>query len=118
MNRTIFVADGFNLYHSLIQAQKDAGGASSKWLNLKSLCSSYLPIVGRVSGERATLERIFYFSAPPTHRSQGKQDQHTLYMRCLSTAARKFDDVFSGTHAATCSECSAASSFLRSRSRS
>jgi len=83
MNRTIFLVDGFNLYHSLAQAQKDAGGATTKWLDLKSLCSSILPIVGRVSGERAILELIYYFSAPPTHRSQGKQDRHTLYMRCL-----------------------------------
>ena len=83
MNRTIFVADGFNLYHSLVQAQLDAGGATAKWLDLRSLCTSFLPLVGRISSERATLERIYYFSAPPTHRSQGKQDRHALYMRCL-----------------------------------
>jgi hypothetical protein len=26
MNRTIFLVDGFNLYHSLIDAQRDSGG--------------------------------------------------------------------------------------------
>jgi len=83
MNRTIFLADGFNLYHSLIQVMEDTGGASAKWLDLKSLCSSFLPLVGRVSGERAMLERIYYFSAPPTHRGRGKQDRHSLYVRCL-----------------------------------
>lgn len=83
MNRTIFLVDGFNLYHSLVQAQLDAGGTSAKWLNLKSLCCAFLPLVGRVSGERAFPERIYYFSAPPIHRSQGKQDRHTLYVRCL-----------------------------------
>ena len=82
MNRTIFLADGFNLYHSLIEAARDAG-VTSKWLDLKSLCSSFLPLVGRAAGERATLERIHYFSAPPTHRSQGKQRRHALYVRCL-----------------------------------
>lgn len=83
MNRVVFLADGFNIYHSLVQAQRDSGGASTKWLDLHSLCSSYLPIAGKISGERAMLERVHYFSAPPTHRSQGKQNRHTLYVRCL-----------------------------------
>lgn len=83
MNRVVFLVDGFNLYHSLAQAQRDAGGASAKWLHLSSLCSSFVPIIGKAYGERATLERIHYFSAPPTHRSQGKQDRHTSYIRCL-----------------------------------
>lgn len=83
MNRTVFLADGFNLYHSLVQAQIDGGGTTTKWLDLRSLCSSFLPLIGRISSERATLERIYYFSAPPTHRSQDKQARHAIYMRCL-----------------------------------
>ncbi len=83
MNRTVFLVDGFNVYHSLAQAQADAGGSTTKWLDLQSLCRSYLPIAGRVGGERAVLERIYYFSAPPTHRSSDKQRRHSLYMRCL-----------------------------------
>lgn len=83
MNRTVFLVDGFNVYHSLVQAQRDADGESTKWLDLRSLCDSFLPIAGRVASERASLERIIYFSAPPTHRAQGKQDRHTLYMTCL-----------------------------------
>lgn len=83
MNRTIFLVDGFNLYHSLVDAQRNSAGRSAKWLDLKRLCSSYLSVAGRVSGSRASLERVYYFSAPPTHRSQGKQDRYTLYTRCL-----------------------------------
>ncbi|MDD5454896.1 MAG: NYN domain-containing protein [Candidatus Ratteibacteria bacterium] len=83
MNRTIFLVDGFNLYHSLVDAQKETHGKVSKWLDLKNLCLSYLPVAGRIAGNRANLERIYYFSAPPTHRSQDKQDRHSLYMRCL-----------------------------------
>nr|VFK34032.1 MAG: NYN domain-containing protein [Candidatus Kentron sp. MB]VFK76205.1 MAG: NYN domain-containing protein [Candidatus Kentron sp. MB] len=83
----IFLVDGFNLYHSLIQAQKDAPkdtkGATAKWLDLKGLCSSFLPSIGRISGRRATLEHIYYFSALPTHRDQSKQNRHALYVRCL-----------------------------------
>ena len=83
MNRTIFLVDGFNLYHSLLEAQRASGGRTTKWLNVKGLCSSFLPLAGHVFGEKASLERIYYFSAPPTHRSQGKQNRHKLYMRCL-----------------------------------
>jgi len=83
MNRTVFLIDGFNVYHSAAQAQFDARGATTKWLDLKNLCSSFLPIAGQASAERATLERIYYFSAPPTHRSKDKQQRHSLYMKCL-----------------------------------
>ena len=83
MNRTVFLVDGFNLNHSLFEANHDAKGATTKWLDLKKLCCSYLPLVGQVGSRRAELEHIYYFSAPPTHRAQGKIDRHELYMRCL-----------------------------------
>jgi len=43
MNRTIFLVDGFNLYHSLIDAQRDSGGSSAKWLDLKKKLMLLLP---------------------------------------------------------------------------
>ena len=83
MNRTAFLVDGFNLYHSLVEASKDAQGVTTKWLDLKSLCSSYLSAAGKIAQERATLQKIYYFSAPPIHRSQGKLDRHALYVKCI-----------------------------------
>jgi len=83
MNRTVFLVDGFNLYHSLVEASRDARGATTKWLDLSSLCCSYLPISGHTAGEWATLQRIYWFSASPTHRSQDKIERHRLYVRCL-----------------------------------
>lgn len=82
MNRTVFIVDGFNLYHSLIEAERDSS-SGTKWLDLKKLCSSYLPIAASIGGSRAELESIYYFSASPTHRAQDKIDRHALYMRCL-----------------------------------
>jgi uncharacterized LabA/DUF88 family protein len=58
MNRVTFLVDGFNLYHSLREAAK-ATGASLKWLDLQSLCASYLSAIGGA----ARLEQVFYFSA-------------------------------------------------------
>lgn len=59
--RTIFLVDGFNLYHSVAQASYDLNlnGAGTKWLNIRSLCSSYLHLIDRA----ARLEEIYYFSA-------------------------------------------------------
>jgi uncharacterized LabA/DUF88 family protein len=84
MKRVVFLVDGFNLYHSLAEAQRDSYGKTTKWLDLQALCSSFLPVAGRVAGERAELASIHYFSASPTHRSQSKIDRHALYTCCLS----------------------------------
>ena len=56
-NRTVFIIDGFNLYHSVKQASKDLGLADkgTKWLDIRSLCSSYLYILGG----NAQLEKIY-----------------------------------------------------------
>ena len=84
MKRVVFLVDGFNLYHSLADAQRDAHGKTTKWLDLGSLCASFLPLVARIAGERAELACIHYFSASPTHRSQSKIDRHALCSRCLA----------------------------------
>jgi uncharacterized LabA/DUF88 family protein len=84
MKRVVFLVDGFNLYHSLAEAQRDSHGKTTKWLDLQALCSSFLPVAARVVSERAELASIHYFSASPTHRSQSKIDRHALYTRCLS----------------------------------
>jgi hypothetical protein len=46
MNRTTFLVDGFNVYHSAKAAAFDMRGASTKWLDFRSLLSSYLPVIG------------------------------------------------------------------------
>jgi len=83
MNRTIFVVDGFNLYHSLVDAGRDANKATTKWLDLRKLCNTYLSGVGEIVGERVSLERVYYYSAPPTHQSREKISRHKYYMKCL-----------------------------------
>jgi len=84
MNRTVFLVDGFNLYHSLRTASKDLGGASTKWLNLPQLLESYLPAIGG----RATTEKIYYFSALATHlekRQPGITSRHRMYIDSLKS---------------------------------
>lgn len=58
-NRVCFLVDGFNVYHSVCEAEKVIKGPSIKWLDMKALCASYLSSIGG----GATLEKVFYFSA-------------------------------------------------------
>jgi len=83
MGRVIYLVDGFNLYHSVLDAGKITWGASTKWLDLRRLCESLLSSFGQSLGTHMVLEGIYYFSAKPTHRSADKQQRHDLYMRCL-----------------------------------
>jgi uncharacterized LabA/DUF88 family protein len=86
MNRVVFLVDGFNLNHSLVEAQRDAKGATTKWLDLAKLCRSFLPVAGRLTQQRAQLERVHYFTAVPTHRSEDKVRRHALYAQCLRSS--------------------------------
>lgn len=82
MNRVAFLIDGFNLYHSLKEAQRDLGGTGTKWLDIKGLCSSYLHLIG--SG--AEISQIYYFSALAQHLEATNPDvtkRHKNYITCL-----------------------------------
>jgi uncharacterized LabA/DUF88 family protein len=82
MNRIIFLVDGFNVYHSVVEASYYLGGASTKWLDIYSLCSSYLPLIAK----DAKIERVYYFSALATHLQRsdpGKVARHQAYIECL-----------------------------------
>ncbi len=82
MNRIVFIIDGFNIYHSVIDASRDLGGVSTKWLDLYSLCKSYLPNIGK----DATLQKVYYFSALAEHFRSTDPDKikrHVDYIKCL-----------------------------------
>jgi uncharacterized LabA/DUF88 family protein len=72
--------DGFNVYHSIIEASRV--GPPLKWLNLASLCRSYLYLFGR----DATLEGVYYFSAFATWRLPADPavvNRHKTYIAAL-----------------------------------
>lgn len=84
MNRTIFLIDGFNLYHSVKTASNDLGlgGNGTRWLNIRSLCDSFLHLIGN----NAQTSEIYYFSALAKHLENRKPDvtlRHKTYIRCL-----------------------------------
>jgi len=81
MKRIVFLIDGFNLYGS-VRDIEDNFGVKVKWLDITSLCKSYLHYFGK----DAQLEEIYYFSAVPYYlavRDPGRIKRHNDYMSCL-----------------------------------
>ncbi|TMQ72532.1 MAG: NYN domain-containing protein [Candidatus Eisenbacteria bacterium] len=87
MRRTTFLIDGFNLYHSLCVASLDLGRVSTKWLDIRSMCASYLAQIGG----GAALQDIFYFSALAAYRLALDPDvtkRHRTYIECLRATVK------------------------------
>ena len=83
MNRVIFLIDGFNIYHSTLDLKR-YHGISVKWLDLASLCKSYISLFGK----GANIESIYYFSAIADYLSSvnpKKIDRHRKYIQCLKS---------------------------------
>jgi uncharacterized LabA/DUF88 family protein len=82
MNRVVFLIDGFNLYHSTLDIRYHHQGLLVKWLNIYGLCDSLLHNVGN----KATLEKIYYFSAYAYHLNDPSIIQrHSDYIECLKS---------------------------------
>lgn len=79
MNKVAFLIDGFNLYHSVRGAARQLQVNSVKWLDIASLCSSYLYLFGK----DAVLADIIYFSALANHLDPGKVQRHEIFIKCL-----------------------------------
>lgn len=83
--RTAFVIDGFNVYHSLVDASRSLGlpdESGTKWLDLRGLCESYLALFG----SDAALAGVFYFSALAHHLQEthpGVTARHQHHARVL-----------------------------------
>jgi len=60
MKKIIFLVDGFNIYHSILRLSRDTGYCT-KWLDIASLCKSYIHLFGK----DAELQSIYYFTAIP-----------------------------------------------------
>ena len=79
MSRVIALVDGFNLYHSIKDIQLDIG-VCLKWLDIYSLCKSYIPLVIR----NANLTQVYYFTALATHLNDPAViARHKAYITCL-----------------------------------
>lgn len=81
MDRVTFLIDGFNLYHSVREAETELC-TSTKWLDIKKLCQSYIHLFGK----KAQLHEIYYFSALAKHLEATNPDvtkRHRDLLKCL-----------------------------------
>lgn len=80
-NRTSFLVDGFNLYHSVVEASS-ALGMPVKWLNIRTLCESFLPSLGPDNVPK----EFHYFSAFAYHKRGNDPTviaRHQALLDCL-----------------------------------
>jgi uncharacterized LabA/DUF88 family protein len=81
--RAVFFIDGFNLYHSVKEAEKQLPSAQLKWLDLPSLCADYLHQIGG----GAELASVHYFTAYAEHlreRNPERIIRHKAFVRALT----------------------------------
>ena len=72
MERVMAFIDGFNMYHSLVEAKL----SNRKWLNYSSLAKAFIkPAV-------QSLTDVYYFSAIVPW-DKAKEDRHKLYIKAL-----------------------------------
>lgn len=87
--RVSFLVDGFNLYHSLRDAEKKTG-VSAKWLDLRAFCQAHLQFFGK----EARLEEIHYFSAYAAHLASRNPDvvtRHQILVRAFEHSGVKVE---------------------------
>ncbi len=78
VNRVVYLVDGFNLYHSLREAERSRG-RSLRWLDLSALCSSLLHAVPG----RSELACVVYFSALARHMEAARPGTVARHLRYL-----------------------------------
>jgi len=101
--RTIFLIDGFNLYHSIVDIAY-YHGLKVKWLNIRSLCESYLHLIDR----SATLEGVYYFSALAFHLNDPSViERHQTLNRCLRETGIEVELSRFKPHNTKCPRCNA-----------
>ncbi|TVP79652.1 MAG: NYN domain-containing protein [Puniceicoccaceae bacterium] len=83
--KAFFFIDGFNLYHSILAAEKLMPEEQLKWLDIPSFCRSYLPLLGK----DVDLGEVHYFSAYADHLQQeapDKPERHRKFVRALTAS--------------------------------
>jgi uncharacterized LabA/DUF88 family protein len=87
VNRTVFLVDGFNVYHSLRESERVLG-RSLFWLDVVSLCRSYLHALPG----KAQAGEVWYFSALAHQREQehlGTVARQTAYFAALEASGTR-----------------------------
>jgi hypothetical protein len=78
VNRTVFLIDGFNVYHSLREAES-VTGHRLRWLDLHGLCSALLHLVPG----RCDLDSVVYLSALARHLESSRPGTVARHLRYI-----------------------------------
>jgi uncharacterized LabA/DUF88 family protein len=103
VNRTVFLVDGFNLFHSVLDAERVVGRSLHR-LDVASLCASYLHVLPG----RTTHPSVVYFTALAHHLERRRPGQRAHQMGYLSALRATGVDVRLGRFKAktlTCPSC-------------
>ena len=101
MNKVSVLVDGFNLYHSIKDIQRDHD-RNLRWLDIRSLCSSYLHLISK----DATIENIYYFTAFAIHLNDSSViSRHRNYIECLQDTGIIVEYGRFKPKSITCSNC-------------
>ena len=82
VNRVVYLVDGFNLYHSLLDAERSVG-RNLRWLDVARLCASYLHALPG----RCVVAGVVFFFALPHHlelRHPGLVAEELNYLDALA----------------------------------
>jgi hypothetical protein len=86
MVRVVFLVDGFNLYHSVLDAEKQLH-QRLHWLDIAGMCGAQLSSIGQTVG-RCEVGDIYYFSALAHHVESsrpGTVKRHQTYLWALKS---------------------------------
>src|SRR5437867_8795864 len=87
--RVSFLVDGFNLYHSLRDAEKKTKQCF-KWIDLRAFCQAHLQFFGK----EAQLQDVHYFSAYAAHLAPRNPDvvtRHQILVRAFEHTGVKIE---------------------------
>ncbi len=87
MKKVSFIIDGFNLYHSIRNLQKDHRDIKrAKWLDISALCNSLMSILGKDS----RFTSVHYYSALAKHLNRPDViKRHLTYIKALEHSGVK-----------------------------
>src|SRR4051812_41481939 len=78
-SEALVLIDGYNLYHSLLEIEKDLGH-KVRWLDVKKLSEILL---NRLFSNQCPYPHVFFFTAYSIHKSQAHVDRQKAYHQCL-----------------------------------
>jgi hypothetical protein len=94
VNRVVFLVDGFNVYHSIVDAISLRRISFGKWLDNATFCASLINDVSAIA-RPCVVQDIYYFSALASHRTDPNVVlRQRVYLTALENSALRQSRLF------------------------